>query len=105
MAKKPSLHLSRSILKLNLKHSLVLSSLDPVEIVARLQSILKARIVPGETLLFLDEIQACPKAILALRYFKEKMGDLHVIAAGSLLEFAIQEGKFSFPVGRIQFLY
>lgn len=80
-------------------------SLDPVEIVARLQSILKARIVPGETLLFLDEIQACPKAILALRYFKEKMGDLHVIAAGSLLEFAIQEGKFSFPVGRIQFLY
>jgi hypothetical protein len=57
-----------------------------------------------ETLLFIDEIQEEPKAIQLLRYFYEEIPDLHVIAAGSLLEFAIQEVR-SFPVGRIEFLY
>ncbi len=59
----------------------------------------------GKTLLFLDEIQACPRAIQALRYFKEDMPELHVIAAGSLLEFALQEPGFKMPVGRVQYLY
>ena len=80
-------------------------SLDPVQICARLEVYAKERIVPGETLLFLDEIQACPKAILAMRYFKEKMPELHLIGAGSLLEFVLHEEEFSFPVGRVQFLY
>ncbi len=80
-------------------------SLDPEEILLRLQIILKQSIQPGKTLLFLDEIQACPQAILALRYFKEKLPALHVIGAGSLLEFALSQGKFSFPVGRVQFIY
>jgi len=56
------------------------------------------------TLLFLDEIQELPKAIHLLRYFYEEFPDLHVIAAGSLLEFAIKQVS-SFPVGRVQFLY
>lgn len=60
-------------------------------------------IVPGKTLLFLDEIQECERALIALRYFKEDCPDLHVIAAGSLLDFAIE--KLGVPVGRIQFLY
>ena len=59
----------------------------------------------GKTLLFLDEIQTCPRAIQALRYFKEEMPELHVIAAGSLLEFALQEPGFKMPVGRVQYLY
>jgi uncharacterized protein len=80
-------------------------SLDVESILFSLQTFLKEKIIPGKTLLFLDEIQNCPKAILALRYFKEKLPSLHVIGAGSLLEFAIQEGKFSFPVGRVQFMY
>lgn len=80
-------------------------TLHPEEILIRLHSILKVQIVPGKTLLFLDEIQNCPKAIAALRYFKEKMPNLHIIGAGSLLEFALIDGKFSFPVGRVQFLY
>lgn len=80
-------------------------SLDPIQIIQRLELFTKRRICPGKTLLFLDEIQACPQAILALRYFKEKMPDLHVIGAGSLLDFALTEEKFSFPVGRVQFLY
>lgn len=60
--------------------------------------------VKGNTLLFLDEIQESPKAIQLLRYFYEENPDLHVIAAGSLLEFALSEIP-SFPVGRIEYLY
>ncbi|MFW6161773.1 MAG: ATP-binding protein [Planctomycetota bacterium] len=60
------------------------------------------RIVPGKTLLFLDEVQSCPRAITALRYLYEERPELHVIAAGSLIEFALQD--ISFPVGRVQLL-
>lgn len=56
------------------------------------------------TLLFIDEIQESPKAIQQLRYFYEEFPQLHVIAAGSLLEFAMKEVK-SFPVGRVEYLY
>jgi len=56
------------------------------------------------TLLFIDEIQESPKAIQLLRFFYEEMPALHVISAGSLLEFAIQKVE-SFPVGRVEFLY
>lgn len=57
-----------------------------------------------ETLLFLDEIQASPRAIQLLRYLYEDVPELHVIAAGSLLEFSMKEVK-SFPVGRVEYLY
>lgn len=58
----------------------------------------------GETLLFIDEIQESPAAIQMLRYFYEEFPSLSVIAAGSLLEFALREVK-SFPVGRVEYLY
>lgn len=61
-------------------------------------------IIPGETLLFIDEIQVSQQAIMSLRYFKEDYPELHVIAAGSLLEFALQEIP-SFGVGRIRSVY
>jgi len=80
-------------------------SLDPVLIIRALEALLGQNITPGHTLLFLDEIQECPNAILALRYFKEKMPELHVIAAGSLLEFALNSSEFRKPVGRVQSLY
>lgn len=57
-----------------------------------------------DTLIFIDEIQESPNAIQMLRYFYEEYPQLHVISAGSLLEFAIREVK-SFPVGRIEYLY
>ncbi|MCL2183899.1 MAG: AAA family ATPase [Chitinispirillia bacterium] len=57
-------------------------------------------IIPGKTLVFFDEIQNCPRAITALRYFYEDYPELHVIAAGSLLEFALRALP-SFGVGRI----
>jgi predicted AAA+ superfamily ATPase len=58
---------------------------------------------PGTTLLFFDEIQAVPQAITSLRYFYEMMPELHVVAAGSLLDFALSE--VGIPVGRVQSLY
>jgi len=61
------------------------------------------RIIPGKTLLFIDEIQSCPRAITALRYFYEDLPELHVVAAGSMLEFAF--GQISVPVGRVQYLH
>jgi uncharacterized protein len=77
--------------------------LAPEKMILSLSLLLKTPIVPGETLLFLDEVQDSPRAILALRYFYEEMPELHVIAAGSLLEFAI--AKVGVPVGRISMLY
>ena len=79
--------------------------LDPKKIIREIELALKVRIQPNTTLLFLDEVQFCPKAIASLRYFKELMGDLHVIAAGSLLEFALIDKNISFPVGRVQSIY
>ena len=62
---------------------------------------------PAETstLLFLDEIQSSPHAVQLLRYFAEERADLAVIAAGSLLETALERYRISFPVGRVEFLY
>ena len=78
-------------------------NLIPEEIIKNISNYLKVNIVSGKTLLFFDEIQQEPKAITALRYFYEKMPDLHVIAAGSLLEFELR--NISIPVGRVSFLY
>ncbi len=80
-------------------------SLEPNKIVSELELLSSKKITQGETLLFLDEIQECPKAIMALRYFKEQMPELHVIGAGSLLEFTLNNENFRMPVGRIGFLY
>lgn len=77
--------------------------LDPVRIVRDLSVIVGQPIKPGKTLLFLDEIQECPGAIKSLRYFYEKMPQLHVIAAGSLLDFVLDETGL--PVGRVMPLY
>jgi len=81
------------------------TSKDPTTIIQQLELKLARSIVPGKTLLFLDEIQASPEAFASLRYFYEKMPELHVIAAGSLLEFALKDHTFSMPVGRIEYLY
>ncbi len=84
-------------------HKAFLGNLDPQEIIMQLSSRLEQEIIPGKTLLFIDEIQACPQAIISLRYFYEELPELHVIAAGSLLDFAI--AQVGVPVGRIQALY
>ncbi|MCD4706456.1 MAG: AAA family ATPase [Candidatus Sabulitectum sp.] len=82
-------------------HTYFEDDLDPAKIVSYLE-LSTEKIIPGKTLLFFDEIQACPRAIMALKYFYEDMPGLHVIAAGSLLEFAF--GNISIPVGRVQYM-
>jgi uncharacterized protein len=78
---------------------------DAKEIIQQLEVSLQKKVVPGKTLLFLDEIQECPEALVSLRYFKELLAKLHVIAAGSLMEFFLREDRYSFPVGRVEFFY
>lgn len=63
------------------------------------------KIVPGSTLLFIDEIQNSQAAMTQMRYFFEEMPELHVMAAGSLLEVKIKKEGFSFPVGRVEYCY
>jgi len=81
-------------------HGVFERNLEASRILSELEILLNMRIVPGKDLLFFDEIQSCPRAITALRYFYEEIPQLHVIAAGSLLEFAMRD--ISFPVGRVQ---
>ncbi len=76
-------------------------SLEPSEVVAALSVVGGQPIEPGRSLLFLDEVQLCARAITALRYFHERQHELHVIAAGSLLEFALELEEFHMPVGRV----
>ncbi len=73
--------------------------LDPQRILQEIYSLTGQQVIPGQTLLFFDEIQTVPNAIIALRYFYEMMPELHVIAAGSLLDFALK--TVGMPVGRV----
>lgn len=75
-------------------------ALTAAPIAAKLSAFCGRTIRPGETLLFLDEVQNQPRVLAALRYFREQMPGLHVIAAGSLLEFALEDVS-SFGVGRV----
>ena len=77
---------------------------DPQIICSELAVLFGKPIIPGQTLLFLDEVQNCAEAISSLRYFYEQLPALHVIAAGSLLEFALEEIP-SFGVGRIDSMF
>jgi len=82
---------------------IITQDLDPKRVIFQLSQYLKKDIIPGSTLLFIDEIQVVPKALTLLRYFYEIIPELHVIAAGSLLDFAIEQ--VGMPVGRISSLY
>ena len=78
--------------------------LDVKRIVPQMAAMCGTPIIANETLLFIDEIQESQEAIMALRYFKEDMPDLHVVAAGSLLEFVLDDIP-TFGVGRIHSMY
>ena len=80
------------------------NNLDVTQIVPQMAAMCGIPIIPNETLLFIDEIQDCKEAIMALRFFKEDLPDLHVIAAGSLLEFVLDDIP-TFGVGRIHSMF
>ncbi len=75
------------------------------DFINKLRIFLKRELLPNQTLLFIDEIQNSPSLVKLLRYFYEEMPELHVIAAGSLLELMISEKRISMPVGRIEYAY
>ena len=77
----------------------------PEEILRNIEAELATRIKPESSLLFLDEIQAAPELFSKLRWFKEDMQKLPVIAAGSLLDFALNKYQYSMPVGRITYFH
>jgi len=78
---------------------------DPAGLVNLLEALPGVNEISDNSILFFDEIQAVPEAIPALRYFYEDMEDTPVVAAGSLLEFALSDHHFSMPVGRIEYLH
>lgn len=77
---------------------------DPSRIIHELTFFTEAPLLPEKTLIFFDEIQECKDALNALKYFCEDTPEYHIIAAGSLLGVAINEGNYSFPVGKVNFL-
>ncbi len=78
---------------------------NPIQIVKLLELGLNRDIVIGKTLLFLDEIQATPKVLAVLRYFYEELPKLHIVVAGSLLDFALHSPTYSMPVGRVSYMH
>lgn len=81
------------------------ASNDPQRILLNLSASFNEPIDPKNSLLFLDEIQAVPEVLAKLRWFAEEMPELPVIAAGSLLEFVLEQHSFSMPVGRINYMH
>jgi len=77
------------------------NSLDPKEVVPKIEVFTKQTLTKGRTLIFLDEIQKCPSALTSLKYFCEFAPEYHVIVAGSLLGVAVCHEEFSFPVGKV----
>ena len=99
----------RQLIELNFEKRPELESLfssnDPKEILINIAASTGSKIEPSKAILFLDEIQAAPHLLEKLRWFAEDMPELPVIAAGSLLDFALAKHEFSMPVGRIGYLY
>lgn len=78
---------------------------DPAKILRNIEAELGTSIEPDSSLIFLDEIQAAPQLLSKLRWFREDMPQLPVIAAGSLLDFALSKYQYSMPVGRITYFH
>jgi uncharacterized protein len=99
----------KNCLKINLEEKPELKKIffdnDVTRILTELSILMNENVIFGDTLFFIDEIQTCPEAIQSLRYFKEKVPELHVICAGSLLDHTLNELKLPMPVGRVEFLY
>ena len=91
----------------NFDHDIALQNMfentkDPKSILEQLAFVYGKEIVPEKTLIVFDEIQECPNALNALKYFKEEANEYHIISAGSLL--GIRLSHTSFPVGKVEFL-
>ncbi len=101
--------LQKELVELNFEKRPNLESLfkptDPKEILSNISAALNVKLDPSKSILFLDEIQTTPHLFEKLRWFAEDLPEMPVIAAGSLLDFALAKHEFSMPVGRIGYLY
>lgn len=79
-------------------------TLNPSSILSKIGLYKRKEIIPGQTLIIFDEIQACPEALTSLKYFCEEANEYHIIATGSLLGVSVNRQQFSFPVGKVEFL-
>ena len=96
----------KNTVHVNLETNLLINSyfdnnIEPKRIIEFLEATVNEKIVPGDTLLILDEIQSCERALLSLKVFCEEAPEYHIVAAGSLLGVAINREKFSYPVGKV----
>jgi len=96
----------KNVVYVNLETNLLVSSyfndnINPERIVQYLEAYSNQKIVPEETLIILDEIQSCERALTSLKYFFEETPEYHIAAAGSLLGVAINREKYSYPVGKV----
>ena len=94
------------VVYINLETNLSINSyfdtdINPLRIIQYLETVNNTRIIPGETLIILDEIQSCTRALTSLKAFCEDAPEFHIVAAGSLLGVAINREKFSYPVGKV----
>ena len=104
-AEKSKLILNEINLEQHLELNDIFKTLDTRLIIRELEGLLGREIKRPDSILFLDEIQAAPNALQALRYFYEERPELPVVAAGSLLEFVLSKHNFPMPVGRIEYVH
>lgn len=99
----------RNLVELNFEkrpdYASLFESNEPQEMLIHIGATIGKKLDPSKVILFLDEIQAAPELLGKLRWFAEEMPELPVIAAGSLLDFALAKHEFSMPVGRISYMY
>ena len=96
----------KNVAYINLETNQTVSSyftenIEPERIIRFLETEVRERIIPDETLIIFDEIQSCERALTSLKYFNEKAPEYHIVCAGSLLGVAINRDQFSFPVGNV----
>lgn len=82
--------------------NLLETEIAPDKIIQFIEALKGERITAGKTLIFFDEIQACERALTALKYFYEQTPQYHIVAAGSLLGVAVNRQKYSYPVGKVE---
>jgi predicted AAA+ superfamily ATPase len=96
----------KNVAYINLETNRTVSSyfsenIEPARIILFLETEVRERIIPGDTLIILDEVQSCERALTSLKYFNEKAPEYHIVCAGSLLGVAINREQYSFPVGNV----
>jgi len=97
----------KNVVYINLETNLAVASyfadnIAPERLLRYFEASTGERIIPGETLIILDEIQSCERALTSLKYFCEEAPEFHIVAAGSLLGVAINRQRYSFPVGKVE---